>query len=211
MPPNNILDPYFVEIFPHIPPDQQCIGVDTLKAKCAEIEGAGSTDAQLAMMGHSDVVDLPEDKRKAIVAGGLDQMYWQLARFLRVSNYTDFEHSPPPQFKVLTSDVLQYSTPSRIEEATPYLKLILAHFAIEKPGEIDTIPLMYLGVALHKIPGEEAAALNAFTAALDHGDGGSTNNTLWARGCMSRLLRRMGQPQAAEGQEAEIRSEPPML
>jgi hypothetical protein len=103
---------------------------------------------------------------------------------------------------------LQYSTPSRIEEAGPYLKNILAHFMVEKPGETDVIPSLYLGVALHKVPGQESAALNAFTAAFDHGvDLGSTSTMLWARGCMSRLLRRMGKLQEAEEQESEIRSE----
>jgi hypothetical protein len=103
----------------------------------------------------------------------------------------------------------QYSTPSRIEEAAPYLERILAHFAAEKPGETDVIPLLYLGVALHKVPGQESAALNAFNGAFNHGVSvGSTNTMLWARGCMSRLLRRMGETQAAEKQESEIRSEP---
>jgi hypothetical protein len=85
---NNILDPYFVKMFPHMPPDQQRIGVDILKTRCAEIEGASSTDAQLAIMGQEDAINLPEEKRKAIVADGLDQCYWQLSKFLRVSNYT---------------------------------------------------------------------------------------------------------------------------
>jgi hypothetical protein len=84
---NNILDPYFVNIFPHISPQQQREGVDLLKAKCTEVEGAGSTDAQLTMMGHLDAIALPENERKAIVAAGLDQCYWQLSKFLRVSNH----------------------------------------------------------------------------------------------------------------------------
>jgi hypothetical protein len=84
MAPPNILDPYFVKIFPNLPPQEQCTGVDTLKAKCTEIEGAGSTDAQLAIMGQ-DASSLPENERKAIVAVGLDQCYWQLSQFLRVS------------------------------------------------------------------------------------------------------------------------------
>ena len=104
---------------------------------------------------------------------------------------------------------MQYSTPSRIGEAAPYIKYVLANFAVEKPGQTDVIPLLYLGVALHKVPGEENAALDAFKAAFDHGvDLDSTNTMLWARGCMSRLLRRMGQTQAAEEQEAEIRQIP---
>jgi len=120
--------------------------------------------------------------KKTIVAAGLDQLYWQLTKFFR------------------------YSTPSRIQEAAPYIKRVLAHFEHENPGQTDVIPLLYLGVALHKTPGEEAAALAAFTSAFDHGvDLGSTNAMLWAQGCMSRLLRRMGQPQAAEEQEASIR------
>jgi hypothetical protein len=38
-------------------------------------------------------------------------------------------------------------------------------------------------------------------------DLGFTNTMLWARGCMSRLLRRMGKLQEAEEQESEIRSD----
>jgi len=89
----NILDPYFVELYPHLPPEQQRSGVDMLKAKCAEIVGAGSTEEQLVIMGQADAVTLPEDKRKAIVAGGLDQCYWQLVKFLRVGNHT-VPHEP---------------------------------------------------------------------------------------------------------------------
>jgi hypothetical protein len=85
---NNILDPHFVDIFPHMPPEQQRQGVDILKVECTKIEGAGSIDAQLAMMGQSDATSLPEDERKAIVVAGLDQCYWQLTKFLRVSNYS---------------------------------------------------------------------------------------------------------------------------
>lgn len=84
---NNILDPHFVKIFPQMPPQHQRQGVDMLKAKCTEIEGAGSTDAQLAMMGHSDAASRPEDERKAMVAAGLDQCYWQLTKFLRERNH----------------------------------------------------------------------------------------------------------------------------
>ena len=87
MAPNNILDPYFVEIFPHMPPHEQQQGVDILKANCTKIEDAGSTEAQMTMMGHLDAMTLPEDERKAIVAAGLDQCYWQLSKFLRVSNH----------------------------------------------------------------------------------------------------------------------------
>ena len=103
---------------------------------------------------------------------------------------------------------MQYSTPSRIEEATPYIKKVLAQSAVEKPGETDVVPSLYLGVALHKVPGQEGEALNAFTAAFDHGvDAGSAKTMLWARGCMSRLLRRMGKVPEAEEQESEIRSD----
>jgi len=155
MAPSSILDPHIVQIFPGMPPQQQRMGIDILRAKCAEIEGAGSTDAQLAMMGQQDVLTHPEDERKKMVAEGLDQCYWQLTKFLR------------------------YSTPSRIEEATPYIRRVLAHFAVEKPGETDVIPLLYLGVALHKVPDEEEAALAAFTTALEHGvDLNSTSSML---------------------------------
>jgi hypothetical protein len=82
----NILDPNLVYIFPQMPPEHQRQGVDILTAKCTEIEGAGSVDAKLALMGQSesDNKSLTEDQRKALVAGGLDQCYWQLTMFLRV-------------------------------------------------------------------------------------------------------------------------------
>ena len=103
---------------------------------------------------------------------------------------------------------MQYSTPSRIEEAAPYIEKVLAHFAVEKPGQVDVIPLLYKGVALHKVPGKEDTALNAFTTAFKNGaDVGSTKVMLWARGAMSRLLRRMEKVPEAEEQEAEIRLE----
>lgn len=92
---NNILDSHFVNIFPHMPPEHQRQGVDILKAKCTEIEGAGSINAQLAMMGHPDAASRPEDERKAMVAGGLDQCYWQLTKFLRVRN-----HALPTLYRV---------------------------------------------------------------------------------------------------------------
>jgi hypothetical protein len=90
----NILDSHFVEIFPHMPPEHQRQGVDILKAECTKIEGAGSMDAKLAMMGHSNTTSLPENERKAIVAAGLDQCYWQLTKFLRVRNL------PAPLYRV---------------------------------------------------------------------------------------------------------------
>ena len=83
----NILDPQLVNIFPHMPPEHQRQGVDILKNKCTEIENAGSLDAQLALMGNPDGKSLPEEKLKAMVAGGLDQLYWQLTKFLRVRHH----------------------------------------------------------------------------------------------------------------------------
>ena len=80
----NILDPQFVNIFPQMPQEYQRQGVDHLKAECTKIESA-ELDAQLTMMGFPDVASRPENERKAIVAAGLDQCYWQLTKFLRVS------------------------------------------------------------------------------------------------------------------------------
>ena len=87
-PPKNILDPYFIDLIPHLPPQQQHEGVDILKSKCAEIELealVGSTNAQLELMGQGDAASLPEEEHKKIVASGLDQLYWQLTKFLCVS------------------------------------------------------------------------------------------------------------------------------
>jgi hypothetical protein len=84
---DNILDPHFVQLFPHMLPIHQRQGVDILKAECAKIEGAGSVVEQLTKMGHADAISesLSEDKLKSMVAAGLDQCYWQLSQFLRVS------------------------------------------------------------------------------------------------------------------------------
>ena len=103
---------------------------------------------------------------------------------------------------------MQHSTPTRIQEATPYVEKVLAHYAVGKPDGVDVIPLLFKGVSLHKVPGQESNALKAFTTAFDHGvDIGSGKTMLWARGSMSRLLRRMGKVPEAEEQESEIRSD----
>ena len=86
----DILDPKFVKIFPQLPPDQQRQAVDHLKAKFTEIENAGSTEAQLALMGHPNPKSLPEDQRKTKVAIGLDNCYWQFSKFLRVRHHAQF-------------------------------------------------------------------------------------------------------------------------
>jgi hypothetical protein len=88
----NILDPRFVNSYSQMRPEHQRQGVDILKAKCAEIEAAGSLDAKLDLMGHANDKSLPEDQRKYLVAGGLDQCYWQLTKFLRVRQSC---YSPP--------------------------------------------------------------------------------------------------------------------
>ena len=83
----NILDPKLVSVFPQIPPEQQRQAVDILKAKFTEIEVAGSSEAQLALMGHPNAKSLTEDQRKTMVAIGLDNCYWQLTKFLRVRHH----------------------------------------------------------------------------------------------------------------------------
>jgi len=67
--------------------------------------------------------------------------------------------------------------------------------------------LLYLGVALHKTHGKEEEALKAFRDGFRYLRPGQTgpNTELWARGSMSRLLRKMGRISEAEKEESAIR------
>ncbi|KIM89070.1 hypothetical protein PILCRDRAFT_60840, partial [Piloderma croceum F 1598] len=117
----------------------------------------------------------------------LDTAYWQISQFFR------------------------YSSPTRIDEAAPYLKLILEQYdKVHQGAQGDFVPLLYLGVALHKVEGKEEDALKAFKDGFIYNElhPGRTgpNTELWAQASMSRLLRRMGKVSEAEKQEAEIRT-----
>ncbi|KAJ6593579.1 hypothetical protein B0H19DRAFT_1091035 [Mycena capillaripes] len=103
----------------------------------------------------------------------------------------------------------RYSTPTRIAEAVPYLEQAIAYHKQQHPnGEVDDTPEMYLGVALHKEPGQEEAAIAHFRAAYTSSPAIEMqyNTQLWSRACFSRLLRRTGKIQEAEEQENAIRN-----
>jgi hypothetical protein len=135
----------------------------------------------------------------------LDKCYWQLSQFFRVSFYLS-------RFYLLKNllSFVKYSKPTRISEATPYLKLVLEQYdKVHQGSEGDVTPLLYLGVSLHKAEGKEAEALKAFEDGFKYNGlrPGQTgpNTELWAKASMSRLLRRMGKVSEAEEKEAEIR------
>jgi hypothetical protein len=68
-------------------------------------------------------------------------------------------------------------------------------------------PLLYLGVGLQK-SGQDEEGLKAFKDGFGYyeNEGGAGPNTvLWARGSMSRLLRKMGKVAEAEEVEDKIR------
>ena len=57
----------------------------------------------------------------------------------------------------------QYSKPTRIDEAAPHLKLVLEQYdKVHQGKEGGVVPLLYLGVALHKVTGNEEEPLKAF-------------------------------------------------
>ncbi|KAJ7628574.1 hypothetical protein FB45DRAFT_918666 [Roridomyces roridus] len=103
---------------------------------------------------------------------------------------------------------LRYSTPSRIAEAVPYIERVIAYFSEHnEPGVVDTVPEMYLGVALHKMAGQEDAALSHFHLAFEAAPRIEMqfHTQLWSRACYARLLRRMGKTEEAVVQEDMIR------
>ncbi|KAJ6591111.1 hypothetical protein DFH09DRAFT_193727 [Mycena vulgaris] len=102
---------------------------------------------------------------------------------------------------------LRHSTPTRIAEAVPYLERVIANYN-SRDGEVDVTPMMYLGVALHKQPGQEDAAVRQFQAAYAAAPAIEMQyqTQLWSRACFSRLLRHMGRTEEATEQEDRIRN-----
>ena len=78
------------------------------------------------------------------------------------------------------------------------------------PGgnQIVIFPLLYLGVALSKKPGEEEKAIKTFQEALDNLDKAPqmpVRGLIWARAYFSRTLRKKGRVEEAKKQEKLIR------
>lgn len=134
----------------------------------------------------------------------LDVCHWRLAMCLRVS-----VSSFASVFVLRRIIINQYSTPTRIAEAVPYLEKIIAKFNREHSnGEMDLTPALYLAVALHKVPGQEAAAVRHFKAAYAYAPTIEIqyhHTQLWSRACFSRLLRRLGRIAEAMQEEKKIR------
>ncbi|KAK7052028.1 hypothetical protein R3P38DRAFT_3305901 [Favolaschia claudopus] len=174
----NIVSPDTQSIFPALLLAEQKDFVEKLKAFSAEVEAHGDDPNYLKTLG----VTTPDPAvGKAAV---LDTCDWQLSTCLR------------------------YSTPSRISEAVPYLERSIAYHTRNNPDKVDETPEMYLGVALHKLPGQEEAAISRFRRAygaaphieMQH------HTQLWSRACYSRLLRRLGRVEEAKAQEKAIRN-----
>ncbi|KAF7342038.1 hypothetical protein MVEN_01791100 [Mycena venus] len=154
--------------------------IDKLQAFRAEVETKGDDAEFLKGMGGITATQPDFASAKAAL---LDSCNWQLSMCFR------------------------YSTPTRIAEAVPYLEEAIAYHTRQHPGKVDDTPEMYLGVALHKQPGQEEAAIAHFRAAYDSSPeiGMQHNTQLWSRACFSRLLRRLGKIEEAKEQEDEIR------
>ncbi|KAJ7291122.1 hypothetical protein C8J57DRAFT_209847 [Mycena rebaudengoi] len=170
-----------------LPPAQQRALVEMLDAFRAEVETKGNDIEYLKeiweLMGGAAAKLRDVVHIKDTV---LDVCHWRLAMCLR------------------------YSTPTRIAEAVPYLEKIIAKFNREHSnGEMDLTPALYLAVALHKVPGQEAAAVRHFKAAYAYAPTIEIqyhHTQLWSRACFSRLLRRLGRIAEAMQEEKKIRN-----
>jgi tetratricopeptide (TPR) repeat protein len=176
-------------IFAAISPTEQTEFIDKLRAFRAEVETKGNAE-YLKTLGVTHA------------SQGSHPGYVQLAAL----------DMPPRSFDRLlyvlsTHRKPQYSTPTRIAEAAPYLEEVIAYYKRQNPNKVDDTPEMYLGVALHKQPGQEEAAIAHFRAAYAASPaiGMQYSTQLWSRACFSRLLRRIGKIQDAEEQEDDIR------
>ena len=111
---------------------------------------------------------------------------------------------PSARYLYEVTRILQYSTPTRIAEAAPYLERFIANFGTEHPnGKVDVTPEIYLGVVLHKVLGQEDAAVSHFRVAYMASSG--IKMQLWSWACFSRLLRCINRIPEAEEQEDAIR------
>jgi len=102
----------------------------------------------------------------------------------------------------------RYSRPSRIGEAVDSLRKGLAAHGVYDSDTKDVVPMLYLSVALSKVPGEEQKAVEMFHEAVANVYGVVQfpfRTLLWTRGHISKLMRRMGEVKAAEQQEQAIR------
>ncbi|KAJ7481623.1 hypothetical protein FB451DRAFT_1236647 [Mycena latifolia] len=179
-----VLSEHTAEIFDVLSPAEQKAFFTLLESFRAEVETQGNDVEYLKEIGAvaANATDVNVVQTRMHV---LDFCNWQLATALR------------------------YSTPTRIAEAVPYLEQVIACFDSQHTnGEVDVTPVMYLGVALHKEPGQEDAAVRHFQAAYAYAPAIEMQHKtqLWSRACFSRLLRRMGKIEEAEEQENAIRT-----
>ncbi|KAJ7633066.1 hypothetical protein FB45DRAFT_832514 [Roridomyces roridus] len=169
--------------FPTIPVDEQRDYLDRVREFKTEVEVKGNSLAYLkditAVAGNATNIDVPRTKAQLV-----DACNWRIAQCLR------------------------YSTPTRIAEAAPYIQNVIAHFKLAHltDGKTDDVPEMYLGVALHKTPGQEDKAVEHFRIAYTSSPHIEMqfHSQLWSRACYSRLLRRMGKIAEAKEQEDMI-------
>ncbi|KAJ7135433.1 hypothetical protein C8R43DRAFT_1203719 [Mycena crocata] len=177
-----VLNERTVDVMGILSPSEQKSFFNLLDAFRTEVNEKGDSIDYLKEIGApTSQTEVDAGRTKAAV---LDMCHWQLAMCLR------------------------YSTPTRIAEAVPYLESVIATFDSQHTaGEVDVTPEMYLGVALHKQPGQEDAAVAHFRAAYAYAPAIEMQyrTQLWSRACFSRLLRRMDKIKEAEEQEDVIR------
>ncbi|KAI0319803.1 hypothetical protein OF83DRAFT_1169867 [Amylostereum chailletii] len=166
--PVNIIDSSFLSIFEVLPSEQQRQAIDALKTYRERVKNG--TDAERRAMGLSAAGSGSQAEVDKQIEVALDTINWQLCQCHR------------------------YSKPSRMTEAEPYIRAVLAQYDKKhKDGSKDATPMLYLAVALHGTPGKEEEALSLLNDGLGSNSNSSPgpNTFLWAQAAISRMLRRV--------------------
>jgi len=170
------------DILPTLPKSEQDAIIDTLHSFIEEVKEHGNTWEYYKSV---DITIHPGFTVPDIQGQVVDTLNWTMAKFLR------------------------YTTPTRITEAKPYLEEVIAYYEAHKAPNNkgpDITPILYLSVSLAKTPNREEDALRMFNeVSRVPGAEQQFHTMLWARSCMSRLLRKMGRDEEAENLELAVR------
>lgn len=87
----------------------------------------------------------------------------------------------------------QFSTPTRIVEAAPYLRKAYDLEKTRAVPDVSYLPRFYLAASLANIPGHEEEALRAYNRGLVERERAEPDiQQLWTEANLSRMLRRAG-------------------
>ncbi|KAF9461806.1 hypothetical protein BDZ94DRAFT_1263033 [Collybia nuda] len=182
--PVPIIDPGICEIFSSIPDQQQQFLISEIQSFIEQVELDGSI-MHLLRLGVLTPETMNEKYRKKDLL--LTMAYWQLTQFYR------------------------YSTPSRISEAVPALRVVISIHKRLNPSNrtIPLVPLAHLGVALSRSRKHDDEALEILRKVLSrpyNAFDSFEKILLWPRAELSRLLRRFGRTAEAKKHEDLLRS-----